>query len=103
MRTADSAFGKVGRAYMGLGDAQFKLNMYEAEQERRQAEMDDARWNNTLNTLITGVAKGMEYENQKDTMSFNKNLKLFGLEDAGLSSQLKYLTPEARQRVLTAK
>ena len=103
MRTADSAFGKVGRAYMGLGDAQFKLNMYEAEQERRQAEMDDARWNNTLNTLITGVAKGMEYENQKDTMSFNKNLKLFGLEDAGLSSQLKYLTPEARQRVLTAR
>ena len=103
MRTADSAFGKVGRAYMGLGDAQFKLNMYEAEQERRQAEMDDARWNNTLNTLITGVAKGMEYENQKDTMSFNKNLKLFGLEDAGLNSQLKYLTPEARQRVLTAR
>ena len=103
MRTADSAFGNVGRAYMGLGDAQFKLNMYEAEQERRQAEMDDARWNNTLNTLITGVAKGMEYENQKDTLSFNKNLKLFGLEDAGLSSQLKYLTPEARQRVLTAR
>jgi len=45
----------------------------------------------------------MEYNQKQDTMQFNKNLKMFGLEDAGLNTQLKMLKPSARQKVLEGR
>ena len=100
MQSASDAFGRVGRADMGLGQAQFQANMKDAENKRRQQELENARYNKSIDTTINLLGGAMKFSQQQDTLNFNKNLKLFGLEDAGLNTQLKMLKPSARQKVL---
>ncbi len=103
MSAGAQAFGRAGQAYMDYGQARFKKNMLEAQEEQRQRAREDARYNSMIDTAIKGVGMAMQYDIQQDKIAQDNALKRLQLEDSSFNIVAKNLRPSALNKFITQR
>ena len=101
MSAGAQAFGRAGQAYMDYGQARFKRNMLEAQEEQRRRERENARYNSMIDTAIKGVGMAMQYDLQQDKIAQDNALKRLQLEDSSFNLLAKNLKPSALQKFVS--
>jgi len=97
------AFGRVGQAYMDYGQARFKRNMLDAQEEQRRREREDKRYNSMIDSTIKGVGMAMQYDIEQDKIAQDNAFKRLQLEDSSFKILSRSLKPNAVRKLVSER